>query len=143
MKSTTDVYRLVGGYWRLIGTDVKVLDPFWLPIRPFILSLVGRRIDIFGKKYSTMYRRIKSKDTLKIEQNVALPTKIISLRLRIHTSTGRLYLFWLLSTKNVPMAVQSRRPNNKSVGFFTKKLNRSNIFRRPIRGLFGRPDKSF
>ena len=137
------MYRLVGGYWRLIGTDVWILAPFWLPIRPVFLSLVGRRIDYFGKKYSTMYRRIKSKDSFKIEQNVALPTKIISLRLRIHTSTGRLYLFLLLPTKNAPMAVQSRRLNNKSVGFFAKKLNRSNIFRRPIRGLFGRPDKSF
>ena len=30
----------------------------------------------------------------------------------------------------------------KSVFFFTKKLNMSYIFRRPIRGLISRPDKS-
>ena len=48
-----------------------------------------------------------------------------------------------MPTGTDPTAVQSRQPNNKSVGFLTKKLNMSNIFRRPIRGLFGRPDKSF
>ena len=137
------MYRLVGGYWRLIGTDIWILAPFWLPIRPFILSLVGRRIDFFCKKYSSMYRRIKSKDSFKIEQNVALRTKVISLRLRIHTSTVQLYYFSLLLTKNDPLDVLSGRPINKSVGFLTKKLNMSNIFRRLIRGLFSRPDKSF
>ena len=35
------------------------------------------------------------------------------------------------------------RPINKFVVFFTKKLNMSNIFRQPIRGLFSRPDKLF
>ena len=69
-----------------------------------------------------MYRQIKAKYSFKIWQNVALPTKDMTLRLRYHSSTGRLYLFWLLLTKKDPLDVQSGRPNNKSVGFFTKKI---------------------
>ena len=141
-RPPTYTYSLIVGYCRLVGTDEWILAPFWLPIRPFILSLVDRRIDFLGKKYSPMYRRIKLKDTFKIEQ-VALPTKLISLRPRIHNSTGRLYLVWLLPTRNDPLDVSSGRPINKSVGFLTKKLNMSNIFRRPIRGILSRPDKSF
>ena len=137
------MYRLIAGSWGLVGTDQWILAPFWLQIRPVILPLVGRRIEFLSKKYSTMYRRIKSEDIFKIKQNVALPTKVISLRLRIHASTGRLYLFWLLPTRNDPLDIQSGRPINKSVGFLTRKLNMSNIFRRLIRGLFSRPDKSF
>ena len=105
IKLTTDVYRLIAGSWGLVSTDQWILVPFWLQIRPVILSLVSRRIWFSGKKYSTMYRRTKSEDSFTIEQNVALPTKIISLRLRIHASTGRLYLFWLLSTRNDPLDV--------------------------------------
>ena len=74
-----------------------------------------------------MYQRIKPQDSFKIRHNIVLPTKVLSLRLRKHSSTCRLYIFWLLSTKIDPTAVQSRRPNNKLVGFFTKKLNMSNI----------------
>ena len=62
-------------------------------------------------------------------------------RIKNYSSTGRLYLFWVLPMTKEPTAVQSRRPNNKSVGFFTTNMNMSNIFRRPIRGLFGRPDQ--
>ena len=137
------MYRLIPGSWRLVGTNQRILVTFCLRIRPVILSLVGSRMEFLGKKYGTMYRRIKSKDSFKIEQNVALPTKVISLRLRIHASTGRLYIFWVLLTKKEPTADQSRRPINKSVVFFTKKLNMSNIFRRPIRGIFSWPNKLF
>ena len=81
-----------------------------------------------------MWRPIKSQDSFKIEQKGALPTKVISLRLRNYSSTGRLYLFWLLPTKNDPSDIQSGRPINKSTGFWTKILNMLNPVSRPIRG---------
>ena len=73
--------------------------------KTLIFYLIGRRCGFLGEKYSTMYRRIKSKDSFNIEQNVALPTKVISLRLKIYASTGQLYLFWLLPTRNDPLEV--------------------------------------
>ena len=63
---------------------------------------------------------------------VALPTKFMSLRLRNHSSTGRLSLFWPLPTEKEPPG----RLINKSSGFFTKILDMSIFFGRPIRGLF-------
>ena len=37
----------------------------------------------------------------------SLPAKVISFRLRNHSFTGRLYLFWILPTKKDPRDVQS------------------------------------
>ena len=54
IKSTTDVYRLVAGSWSLVGTDKWILAPFWLPIRPLILRLIGRTSGLWVKKYSTI-----------------------------------------------------------------------------------------
>ena len=46
-------------------------------------------------------------------------------------------------TKKEPMDVQSGRSINRSLGFLAKILDMFNLFGRPIRGLFGRPHKSF
>ena len=50
-KLTTDVYRLIAGSSRLVGTDQWMLASFWRPTKGLILRFVGRR-----KKYSTMNR---------------------------------------------------------------------------------------
>ena len=47
----------MNGYWRRSGGRLN----HWL----------AGEFTFFGKKYSTMYRRIKSKDSFEIEQNVA------------------------------------------------------------------------
>ena len=61
-----------------------------------------------------------TQERFNVGQKDALPTKVLSLRPRKHSSTGRLYFFWLLPTKKDPMDVQSGRPNNKSVFFLQK-----------------------
>ena len=90
-----------------------------------------------------MCRRNKAKDNFKIQQKVALPTKVMALRPKKYSSTGRLYLFWLLPTKKDPTADESDQEISKSVGFLTKILNMFNPVCRPIRGIICRPDKSF
>ena len=88
------------------------------------------------------HRRIKSQQSFETEQKVVLPAKVF-----FETQKSQFHrpikFFWPLPTKKDPTADQSDQEINKLVEFLTKKLNMSNIFRRPIRGLFGRPDKSF
>ena len=54
IKSTNDVYRLIVGSCRLVGTNQWILALFWRATRHFILYLVGRRSGLLGKIYSTM-----------------------------------------------------------------------------------------
>ena len=61
-----------------------------------------------------------------------MPTKVLSLTLRKHTSTGRFNLFWLLLTKNDPTENQSDQLLNKAEGFLTKILDMFN----PVNGRF-------
>ena len=105
-----------------MGTDQWIVVPFWLPIRPVILSLVGRRIEFLGKKYGTMYRQIKSKDSFRIVQKVPLPTKVISLRLRIQASTGRLISF-LGPAEKERVHGRSKSPTKQQIGGFFYQKN--------------------
>ena len=55
-----------------------------------------------------------------------MPTKVLSLTLREHTSTGQFNLFWLLPTKNYPTENQSDQLLNKAAGFLTNILDMVN-----------------
>ena len=137
---------LVGGHSTMDRLTILVCRPN-KSVTPtnyfFKVPIDGRFMPLVGMLPRPVESQLKSQHRFKNEQKVTLPTKDLSLRLRNHNSTGRLSLFWLLPTEKYPTAVQSCRPNNKSLVFFTKKLNMSNIFCRPIRGLFSRPDRSF
>ena len=125
----------------IIDTDECLLARFWRLAKPFISYLVGRRSDILGKIYSTIKRPIKAQDSFKFKQITAILIQVWTLRLGNYSSTGPLYLFLLLATKKGHTDIQSDRHINWLLGFLSKIM--SNIVGRPIRGLYGRPDKSF
>ena len=107
--------------------------------------IIGRQEKLYFGAKSTVQcsDQLKPQDSFKIWQKGALPTKVWSLRLRNYSSTGRHTFLLLLPTKEGPTDVQSDRRINWLSGFLSKIFDMSNIVGRPMRGLFGRPHKSF
>ena len=56
---------------------------------------------------------------------------------------GLQYIFLTPDDENRPLNIQSDRQINWLSGFLSKIFDMSNVVGRPIRGLFGRPHKSF
>ena len=78
----------------------------------YILHLVSWEIEVFGKMYSTIYRRIKSHNILKNEQILALLAKVLSLSPSNESTMYRRSDFLTASAQNRPQGIQSHRSIN-------------------------------
>ena len=54
IKRTTDVYRLIAGSYRLVGTNQWMLAQLWRTTRHFTSHFVGKESGPLDKNYSTM-----------------------------------------------------------------------------------------
>ena len=81
----------------------------------YYLIFGGRRSGLFDKNVQYNIAANQTTDSFKIQQNIALlyRPKNLSLRPTKHTSTGRLYLIWLLPNKIDSTGDLSGRPINK------------------------------
>ena len=92
----------------VLGVDVLGVSVLGVSVRGVsvrgvdVLGVSVRGVHVRGGYVLEPCRRIKSIDSFKIEQIVALPTKVVSLKTRNHSSTARLYLSWPLPTKKDP-----------------------------------------